>query len=524
MSRFHLNATGRRLQAPTQDSRMPTNCSAVASILDAHFNSPTQQRRDGTRTRTFVSFHGGNGVGDEVNGFLLSLVASLVRGRRLEIAPQPTSYLSAFAPTFDLNYTGPADALEAVPRAIRSFANVTTECSRRGRDAVGCNQAFCRAGTRSCSVMPRENRYVPRPFDVALTRSWLQHMPTDRVERLLSEVGVTYGRMYDLPKTKELIVTLFRPSRSRFKFTRRVEFIAGFAEGGGGKEALLSYLSARISADALPHATGCALRHLLRPSPAAASMIEALRPPFWPRRHPHSPSSRPRVAVHVRALSAVINRDVGKPDAHYRMVFAPDASMGCTPLVEERAYLQRAMARGLDEGVFGAYWDAARRAERLILLTARTSNRSERESGSIHAAHEDARALSDGKRMANVSEAEHRVGSWLLATDSPRLKESVRAGWPEGSCVTGDRTRTIERIERCADYDCANVPCSTVGGAGELLRYTQVMSDAATAPALLSAGGRVAPRCSMAHLAPLVVTSSRYATLTEAATLLSRRS
>ena len=88
---------------------MPTNCSAVIAILDAHFNSHIQQRR--ADSRRFVSFHGGNGVGDEVNGFLLSLVASLVRGRRLEIAPQSTSYLSAFEPPFDLNYTGPLDAL-----------------------------------------------------------------------------------------------------------------------------------------------------------------------------------------------------------------------------------------------------------------------------------------------------------------------------------------------------------------------------------------------------------------------------
>ena len=165
---------------------MPTNCSAVIAILDAHFNSHIQQRR--ADSRRFVSFHGGNGVGDEVNGFLLSLVASLVRGRRLEIAPQSTSYLSAFEPPFDLNYTGPLDALEAVPRVVRSFANETTECGRRPTNATGCDRAFCRAGAaRSCGVMPRENRYVPRPFDVASTRSWLQHMPAERVELLSSD-------------------------------------------------------------------------------------------------------------------------------------------------------------------------------------------------------------------------------------------------------------------------------------------------------------------------------------------------
>ena len=49
------------------------NCSAVSRLLEMHFNGTAQRRG----ARTVVSFHGGNGVGDEVNGLLLALVASM---------------------------------------------------------------------------------------------------------------------------------------------------------------------------------------------------------------------------------------------------------------------------------------------------------------------------------------------------------------------------------------------------------------------------------------------------------------
>ena len=111
------------------------SCAAVARLLDAHFLGPSQQRD----RPTIVSHHGGSGLGDEINGWLISLVAALVSGRRFEVAPQATSYLfTGFSSRFDLNFTGGFE-LELIPRALLSFVAATGECGRQ-RDAPGCGE------------------------------------------------------------------------------------------------------------------------------------------------------------------------------------------------------------------------------------------------------------------------------------------------------------------------------------------------------------------------------------------------
>ena len=100
-------------------------CAETARVLDAHFRGDPQ--RPGAPS--IVSFHGGNGIGDELNGFLVSLTAALATRRRLEVAPQETSYLSVgFTSPFDLRYTGGNEVLRLVPHAIRTFLDFTAGC------------------------------------------------------------------------------------------------------------------------------------------------------------------------------------------------------------------------------------------------------------------------------------------------------------------------------------------------------------------------------------------------------------
>lgn len=329
---------------------MPPNCSAVASLLDAHFLSSSQQ----VGRSTLVAFHGGNGLGDEVEGFLIALVTAMATGRRLEIARQASSYLSSgfVGNGFDLSYTGDQRYLDLVQPAINAFDNVTVHCytanslppnSTCGGCANEERQQYhgrCAKREEFCCVS-RKNHYLPRVMPYQRYPSFQEHGQIaggalgEPSSPLLDKFGITLGRMYGNSRHLELI-TVLKDQRARAStFNRPIEFLAGFAEGGGGRDLFHWYILPHVPPNDRADALGCTLRHLLQPSLSVLNVMEQQRPVFWPRlatttfdavasHHTAAPQRKhqqhieaPRVAIHVRAVASLINRRMRNDDARY---------------------------------------------------------------------------------------------------------------------------------------------------------------------------------------------------------------
>ena len=267
----------------------------------------------------------------------------------------------------------------------------------------------------------------------------------DAVE--LQEFGITYGRMNGALKHRELqdTITKVNPART---FTKPVEFLAGFGEGGPGAGLFHRRLQMWIPKGAEKEALGCAVRRLLQPSHEAATVVEALRPSFWqPRRDASSPQPdaargvdaraterdpeslqhmRPRVAIHIRAIAALVDRQHRSDAARYAVTYnAADADLGCVAGSSEAGYANQSSV--VEPRLFSEYWQAASEAESLVLAI--------RLLNATLASKLNATSSTAKKQHASREEVQWQ-GHWLLASDSMRLKVLVNTSWPAGSGTT----------------------------------------------------------------------------------------
>ena len=101
-------------------------CSPIAALLDAHAASAQARGRTSILVHVERPFKPG-GVGDQFAGLLGSIALAVATGRRLELAPQSTSYLRlGFNFPFDTDYTGAQSWLSQItPQPDSSLGDPT---------------------------------------------------------------------------------------------------------------------------------------------------------------------------------------------------------------------------------------------------------------------------------------------------------------------------------------------------------------------------------------------------------------
>ena len=234
---------------------------------------------------------------------------------------------------------------------------------------------------------------------------------TNISQALLKQVSVTWG--YD--KQHEL---------ANMRFTKPVEMLVA---GNAGGALFRGYFNkARLNGTTVGESAGCALRLLLRPSRQAAEARERIRPAFWPRHR--AAGTTPRVGLHLRASGVLLNRKMHNGFGMYMHSDVTDATLGCGNAgLSQGLPLSQAVAReqyGVEH--FGEFWQAAAEAERVA--------------ASLLGTHAPARNAT-GYATHNHSAAGDLLGPalrsrWLLATDSPDLKDSAHRLWPIRSGTT----------------------------------------------------------------------------------------
>ena len=119
--RYDLTGKQHRDHEPAEDL-----CSPIAALLDAHTASAQAMSRTSILVHVERPFKPG-GVGDQFAGLLGSIALAVATGRRLELAPQSTSYLRlGFNFPFDTDYTGAQSWLSQItPQPDSSLGDPT---------------------------------------------------------------------------------------------------------------------------------------------------------------------------------------------------------------------------------------------------------------------------------------------------------------------------------------------------------------------------------------------------------------
>ena len=510
-----------RLSPPPPPPLAPSShCAAFTRHLDAHFQSDRQRRSPSART--IVHFHPDEGMGDEMGGFLATLVVAMATGRRLEMARVDRSYLAAaFESPFDFSYTGAPDLLSIVPQATKSFEHMTHDgCVKSPPEDPTCATSWCCIGS---------GHYVPRPLDFTHMHNFqeltLPAATESSLDELLNHTGITYGRFSGAKVHNELLPKLWHsPARA---FPKRVEFITGFAQGGSGYALFSAYFRDALRAAGLEagaDAEGCVVRHLLRPTREVSVLADRLRPSFWripastaassssshgrpdtphtssPHAHAHAShhtatTPPPRIAIHVRATAALIDRSLRSDAARYRVTInAVDAEMGCEIVMGyEGRFANVSSGVAVTPDLFEEYWQAAGLAEQEVKARRQThATRQEarrNDSQSVLSAECGAErgggkgaGVKSGEYVGEKQEGEGARGVWLLASDSMRLKILVSAEWQHTG--VGGTTAITPSHNRCAKPPDANASALEV--AADAVRHKRQLLEAVAELLLLA--------------------------------------
>lgn len=90
-------------------------CRPVTDLLDTHVQSSQPRSAGRKRLVHMVRQTRPGGLGDQLSGLLGSIALAVATGRRLEVSPQPFSYVHiGFQFPFDTNYTGDAGWLKTL--------------------------------------------------------------------------------------------------------------------------------------------------------------------------------------------------------------------------------------------------------------------------------------------------------------------------------------------------------------------------------------------------------------------------
>ena len=264
-----------------------SRCAGIESVLHRHFSSPNQRRGPGVRT--LVAHGGTSGLGDHTAGLLGSIALAMASGRRLEIGAEDSSVLGAgFVSPYDLAYTGSPELNAVVDEALLAMVRVRAACKANNGSYPGsCVAHMCCGG---------KSHYVPRPLE------W-PPIAANASREVLEQVAITWGcapppahaqppavecsrACSPVPRRaadgKHHEITGAIDRKGRGLLTKPVEMV--ILGNSGGSVFRHYFHGQRLNGTATADSAGCALRFLLRPSPAAALARERIRPAFWPPR------------------------------------------------------------------------------------------------------------------------------------------------------------------------------------------------------------------------------------------------
>ena len=360
------------------------SCAPITAALDAHFASA---QRKSNRRRVIAYFGRLSGIGDQVSGLMSALTIAIASRRRLEVAPEPTSYINhAFSLPFDSRYTGDATSVREIDEWVRTT-------------------------------------FWPEHWRRMNTSDHVIDLP--RVER--SSYALTVGINWPHLMSRLVVPSpsgKYAPLHTKL-FSRDGEFVMG---GNTGSTVFRTYFEHALEASGSSFHDehfACAVRHVLRPTEEVKAALAAMRP--WP-----PPASAPRAArhvrvgLHIRADAHLINRLKGNDAARHLTLAtdrAADSALCGGARREPTAHTVAA---------FGEYWITARAA-------------SGNWSTWTLPAHAVPASVVAAMSMPSVSDR------WLLVSDSAELKRAAAAAWPGRLFTTAVRPSHVLCGELGAD-------------------------------------------------------------------------
>ena len=245
---------------------------------------------------------GTGGLGDQLNGFLMSATIALLTRRRLELAPSATGYVQAgFTLPFDARFTGSAELLAA------ASTRPPLDCESISRLAAAKNAS----GVRSDRLWALHRLPHPTRTSAAAAMFYCGGVcrcsaTTSLMEALESSADGAGTRVLD----------------------REYEFVVGANAGMHAFGVLWRALVRRGFAGVTPRAR-CVFLHWLRPTAEVVAAVDRLQP--W-----KTLPGETTLAIHIRA--EVKRKDEG-PHANTRQE-PPLGSTIAPPRTPPRARLQ----------------------------------------------------------------------------------------------------------------------------------------------------------------------------------------
>lgn len=281
------------------------NCAPIISLLDAHVRGSQQRSKPGGRTLVHVVRSMKRpGLGDQLTAFLGSMALAVATGRRLEIAPQPFSYVHvAFQLPFDTNYSGDTSWL---------LASLSPSALRGG--GLG-NHSVIINGIHTMGAIAFENTKDAMAFDLCLSKETIRRARTfnntKRVSKALDRIAFrwerhlyrnkwSYGtrRGHGLTTThcQARLAAMTNWTGDASPLDQTVEL---FAAGNAGSVIFKKLMTTELTGWYNNMYPACALRHWLRPTADVAAARERLRP--WAAGLDSSVRGQQTIGIHIRA-------------------------------------------------------------------------------------------------------------------------------------------------------------------------------------------------------------------------------